>query len=113
WVRPPRYMQKKYVSFVSDYKGKENAHLFLKYKQPEFNYGDLEKLRRFTGSHPAVMQEMISRFNWQDQLDSFKDQETRTLHKHEKWKYRFLSWIEEHIMGGEQIFTFKNYKLLK
>ncbi|MCO5235307.1 MAG: glycosyltransferase family 2 protein [Chitinophagaceae bacterium] len=113
WVRPPQYMQKKYVSFVSDYKGKENAHLFLKYKQPEFNYGDLEKLHRFTRAHPAVMEEMISRFNWQDKLDSFNDREARTVHKHEKWKYRFLSWIEEHIMGGEQIFTFKNYNLLK
>lgn len=112
WVRPPEYMQKKYVSFMTDYKGKEKVDLFLKYKQPEFNYGDLKKLHLFAGSHPAVMQEWIKRFNWQDKLDDFENEEIRTLHKHEKRKYRILSWIENKILGGNQIFTFKNYQLL-
>lgn len=113
WVRPPRYMQKKYVSFVSDYKGKKDAHLFLKYKQPEFDYGDLDRLHYFNQSHPAVMQEMINKFNWQDQLNESKRQKNGTVHKHEKWKHRLLSMIENKIMGGEQIFTFKNYELLR
>ena len=113
WVRPPQYMQKKYVSFVSDYKGEKEAHLFLKYKQPEFDYGDLDKINHFNQSPPAVMQDMINKFNWQDQLDAAKRKKNGTVHKHEKWKHRLLSMIENKIMGGEQIFTFKNYELLK
>ncbi len=112
WVRPPEYMQKKYVSFMTDYKGKENVDSFLKYKQQEFNYGDLKKLPPFTGTHPAVMHDWIKKFNWQDKLDSFDKEGIRTAHKHEKWKYRFLSWVENRMLGGNQIFSFKNYQLL-
>ncbi|MFT3949225.1 MAG: glycosyltransferase family 2 protein [Agriterribacter sp.] len=113
WVRPPSLMQKKYSSFVSDYKGKENAHLFMKYKVPEFDYGNLDALAFFKGTHPAVMQSMIARFNWQENLDNAKYNKNRVIHKHEKWKNKALTFIEENILGGEQIFTFKNYNLLK
>ena len=98
---------------MSDYKGKDDAHLFLKYKQSEFNYGDLNVLHYFNQSHPSVMQSMINKFNWQDKLDDFRKQANRVPHKHEKWKQRIMTLIEEKIMNGEQIFTFKNYKLLK
>ncbi|MCC6288389.1 MAG: hypothetical protein IT249_10935 [Chitinophagaceae bacterium] len=113
WVRPPQMMQKKYSSFVSDYKGKENAHLFMKYKVPEFDYGNLDALAFFKETHPAVMQSMIAKFNWQENLDNAKYNKNRVIHKHEKWKNRFLTFIEENILGGEKIFTFKNYNLLK
>lgn len=113
WVRPPQMMQKKYSSFVSDYKGKENAHLFMKYKVPEFDYGNLDALTFFKGTHPAVMKSMIERFNWQESLDSAKYNKNRVNHKHEKWKNRLLTFIEETLLGGEKLFTFKNYNLLK
>lgn len=113
WVRPPHLMQKKYSSFVSDYKGKDNAHLFMRYKAPEFDYGNLDALTLFKGTHPAVMQSMINKFNWQEQLDNAKKNKNRVIHKHEKLKTRFLSFIEENILGGNQIFTFKNYELVK
>lgn len=113
WVRPPQLMQKKYSSFVADYKGRENAHLHMKYKAPEFDYGNLDALKFFNETHPQVMQSMLERFNWQEQLDNSKYNTNRVIHKHEKWKNRCLSFIEEYLLGGRKIFTFKNYELLK
>lgn len=108
WVRPPHYMQKKYKSFTRDYKG----DLTPEYKAEEFDYGDLGKLPLFKGSHPAVMNHMISRFNWQEKLDNRRERSTREKHKHERFKNRLLSFIEKNVLNGKQIFTFRNYVLL-
>jgi len=32
-------------------------------------------------------------------------------HKHERLKYRVLTFIEQHLFGGRQIFSFRNYRL--
>ncbi|MDD2422642.1 MAG: hypothetical protein PHG34_00335, partial [Candidatus Cloacimonetes bacterium] len=65
----------------------------------------------FSGSHPAVMREMIARFDWQDKLQSNgKPNPSRELHKHERLGIRLLSLLEK-VTGP--IGTFKNYQLLK
>lgn len=111
WVRPPELMKKKWVSFEKDMRGEEEASSFFKYKPEVFDYGDLRKLGIFKETHPAVMKDFINQFNWHDQLQHKNLWITK--HKHDKLKYRLLSFIENKFFGGKQIAGFKNYQLIK
>ncbi len=111
WVRPPMLMQKKRLSFETHMQGNEKASSIFKYEPEIFNYGNLGKLSLFTETHPGVMKEFINKFNWQDQL--YPDNKRISKHKHDKMKYRFLSFIEQKFLGGKQIGGFKNYQLIK
>jgi len=117
WVRPPRLMQNKIKAFSTNHRGKqavekqENARLYDRV----FDYGNISCLPRFKDSHPEVMQEWIADFNWKDQL-RFKGPR-RSLNpiknKHDKWKYRAISWIEKNLFFGLRLGEFKNHILLK
>jgi hypothetical protein len=110
WVRPPGLMQKKRVSFETHKQGNERAEKIFKSEPVEFNYGNLDKLCLFNEAHPAVMKEFIERFNWSEDL--FPNNLNVTKHKHDKIKYRILSFIEQNILKGKQIAGFKNYDLI-
>ncbi len=109
WVRPPELMQKKTITFTTHFKG-DRALAMFKDEPETFNYGDLSKLKMFKGTHPEVMKDFIEKFNWQHQLYPQNMQVKK--HKHDRLKYRLLTYIEENIFGGEQIAAFKNYKLI-
>ena len=58
--------------------------------------------------------EMIAKMNWKDQLQYSGDANpNRESHKHERFKYRFLSAIENKLLGGKGIGGFKNYDVVK
>ncbi len=108
WVRPPHLMNKKRKALDNIHSKKFNKG------NESFNYGPLNKLHKFKGTHPAVMKEWIEKFNWRDQLYySGKYPKTRARLKHEKPKYKILSWIENNLLGGKTIGGSKNYILLK
>jgi hypothetical protein len=110
WVRPPAIMQKKRFSFETHFKGDKAIEVFK--NEPEtFNYGDLGKLRTFNGTHPEVMKDFIMKFDWQDEL--YPNNPQIKKHKHDKLKYRILTFVEQNIFGGRQIAGFKNYQLTK
>ncbi len=111
WVRPPQLMQKKRISFETDMQGREKAAEQFKNAAFEFDYGNLSRLKIFKEAHPAVMKEFIAKFNWQDQL--YPNRQSYQRHKHDKTKYRVLSFIEQNLLGGKQIASFKNYDLVK
>lgn len=99
WVRHPRYMNDKIVEVRQFY---ERAHGDKKVQ--DFNYSlSYDSLKKFTGSHPAVMKERIERLNWKVEIDTGR----RNL----KWKYRLLYWFER--ITGIRPFEFRNYRLLK
>ena len=110
WVRPPDYMQSKRKEFARAYRGDESAESEHKNATMYFDYGPLSRLKKFNGLHPAVMKEWIGKFNWQDKLQ-YKGviSRHRKLYKHEKFKYRALSFIENKFLGGKTIGGFKNY----
>ena len=110
WVRPPDYMQSKRKEFARAYRGDKSAESEHKNATKYFDYGPLARLKKFDGSHPAVMKEWIGKFNWQDKLQ-YKGSisRRRKLYKHEKFKYRALSFIENNFLGGRTIGGFKNY----
>ena len=110
WVRPPELMQKKRVSFETHMQGNEKTASIFKDEPDVFDYGNLSKLFVFKESHPEVMEDFIKKFNWKHQLYPHNMQLKK--HKHDKLKYRLLSFIEQNILKGNQIAGFKNYELI-
>ena len=114
WVRPPHLMQNKRKSLDSVHWGISRARDYYEKEKPYFDYGPLSYLATFKGTHPQVMNDLIQKLDWQDKLQySGKPDKSRLPHKHERCKYRLLSWIESNLNEGKQIGEFKNYNLLK
>lgn len=114
WVRPPQLMQNKRRALDTVHWGLKRAQEYYEKVPREFDYGPLNRLAVFSGTHPQVMQERIRQMDWQDRLQySGRPNPYRALHKHERLKYRLLSWVEQHLNGGRQIGGFRNYELLQ
>jgi len=109
WVRPPHYMQSKRKAMEVIHRGQRQAEVRFSQENAKFDYGDLSLLTVFNGAHPAVMWERMRLFNWADQLNYGRNPANRP--KHERLKYRILTFIEQHLLGGRQIFSFRNYRL--
>ena len=112
WVRPPHLMKTKKKALDTIHKGKEKAEEIN--KSLDFDYGNLSQLETFNETHPKVMKSWIEKFNWRKELQ-YKEISNldRKLHKHEKLKYKIVTWIENNILGGKTIGGFKNYILKK
>jgi hypothetical protein len=112
WVRPPHLMKKKMKAFSVNHRGK--AETEKRFDDLNFDYGPLNKLKKFKGTHPAVMNSKIEEFNWQDELYySGTYPKTRRKLKHETFKNKLISWIENNLLGGKTIGGAKNWILLK
>ncbi|NLP03097.1 MAG: hypothetical protein GX089_11420 [Fibrobacter sp.] len=57
------------------------------------------------------MKPWIARMDWKDQLQYTGKSPVR--HKHDRLKYRILTFLEQKVFGGRQLGGFKNYILLK
>lgn len=111
WVRPPKLMRNKMKSLETIHHGKEKVDAKFEKVASEFDYGPLELLGEFKESHPKVMEDWIKKFDWSDKLyQSGTLNPYREKHKHEKFKYRLLTFLEQTFFGGHQIGYFKNYK---
>lgn len=111
WVRPPRLMQRKIHEFMTTHKGKDFAD--KAYGQPgrSYEYGSLEKIPLFEGTHPAVMQRWIAEFNWGADLQYTG--KSPWPQRHERAKYRFLTFIEQKLLFGRAHLGAKGYDLLR
>ena len=113
WVRQPWYMQSKKKAMDSAYKSKEKVAEIYQNLAETFDYGPLQHLPIFEGTHPKVMEEKMKDFNWGDQLNYTTNKKpNRPLFKHEKLKYRFVSFLERNFNGGKHFFPFKSWELL-
>jgi hypothetical protein len=110
-VRPPRLMRSKQLAMAEVYFGKDATLDRYKAAPPEFDYGPLNRLPRFTGTHPAVMADRIGRFDWAKSLDHKGESPARF--DHDRPKYRILTFLEQRLCGGRSIGGFNNFKLLK
>lgn len=114
WVRPPHLMQNKRRALDSVHWGRKKAEDHYKKAPKYFDYGPLDRLAKFRGTHPELMKERIKKLDWQDKLQqSGKPNPARKPHKHERLKYRILSIIENKFLGGRTIGGFKNYIFVK
>lgn len=114
WVRPPSLMQRKKQSLETIHKGAERAEAIYTKLARTYDYGPLGRARRHEDTHPEVMREWIGRFDWADQLNYGKKDTNpgREKHKHDRPKYRILTWVENHLLGERTLGGFKNYRLL-
>jgi hypothetical protein len=117
WVRPPSVMQQKIKAFSINHRGVKRVEeqVAANHFDRVFDYGNLSGLTRFRGTHPAVMSPWIARFNWKDQLRYTGP--SRSLNpirsKHDKPKYRVISWVEKNLLGGTRLGEFRNYILVR
>lgn len=108
WVRPPFLMQKKKNVQDSIHAGNHEVVA----NGEVFTYGNLSKVPVFHGSHPNVMKERIATLSWDKDLSFNKVELKRPKMKHEKLKYKVLSFFENKLFGGKQLFGYKNWKTL-
>jgi len=114
WVRPPALMGKKRKVSSTTYRGKEATEKMFEKAEETFDYGPLNKVETFKGTHPSAMQQWIKKIDWQEQLQySGPRRKKAMLAKHEKKKYLILTWVETHLLGGKQIGEFKNFKRIR
>lgn len=99
WVREPETMQAKQNNFGSLYSGGDHPMDDTKLYTGAFNYGQIDALERFTGQHPAVMQDRITRMNWKFDYD--------LSYNRQKPKERFKNLVEK--ITGKRPFDYKNY----
>ena len=102
WVKNPKLMlqkQKNVSRFWNENVTSDEGNLTT---NDFFDFNDFDSLKKFTGTHPAVMQDRINKKNWHVELDlskkkfSFKD---NLLYRFEKFT-------------GTRPFDFKNYRII-
>jgi hypothetical protein len=117
WVRPPELMNNKIKSFNINHRGvkrvgeMDKEEMFKGY----FDYGNLNKIPVYEGSHPAIMQQWISQFNWSDKLrfSGVRRSLNKLGSKQDRPRYVIISWIEKNLLFGTRLGEPKNYILLK
>ena len=113
WVRPPHLMQSKKKEQDSMHHGIKKAEAQYKKQQKSFDYGALGRLDKFKEPHPRVMLSFIRRLDWQSQLNYTKTASlNRHKLKHEKWKYRVLTFLEKHLNKGADFWGYSNWNLI-
>ncbi len=79
-----------------------------------FDHGPLHYLEKFNGTHPKWMQEHLAAIDWKERLQyDGKPSSGRKRHKHERWKYRFLGFLERKFLGGHPIAGSHNYRVVR
>jgi hypothetical protein len=115
WVRPPELMQGKVEALDAIHKGPAAAAEMYEDASRDYDYGPLGRARKFKGTHPAVMKQRVDGIHWKDRLNYARafPISVGSRHKHDRLKYRLLTFLERNLLGGRPIFTFRNYILLK
>ncbi len=114
WVRPPEMMNKKRKTASGTYHGKDAAQKKFEKEEVGFDYGPLQLVKKFNGSHPSSFKKWVNEIYWKDELQySGRRRKKAQTSKHEKLKYRILTWIEGHILGGKRLGEFQNFKKIK
>lgn len=114
WVRPPSVMQSKKKEQDSMHHGKDATTKNYQSKPPKFDYGALGRVPTFKGTHPKVMEKFRSNIKWKKQLNYGKQAKLyRKKMKHERFKYRVLSFFEKYLNGGKDFFGYSNWNKIK
>lgn len=104
WAKPPQGLNNKIRNFNRFY----HDDAWNEQHFPEtyvFDYGNADRLVKFTGTHPAVMQKRIAATRWEI------DFSTKPLQKQMTPRRRFLQKVED--LTGWRIGEYKNYKIVK
>jgi hypothetical protein len=101
WVKPPTGLNQKVRNFTQFY----HDDAWLEQNVPadyEFDFGNAERLTRFTGTHPKVSQTRIMAQNWQFDFDPAVLRSKMSLRR--KVLQKIADWT------GWRIGEYKNYQ---
>ena len=101
WVKPPASQQAKAETFNRLWHDDEWMEKNIA-KVDEFDYSNIDSLKLFKDSHPAVMQARIEKMNWKFDFDLTKNNFT--------FKNRILYFYEK--LTGKRLFEYKNYQII-
>lgn len=102
WVKHPQQQLDKHLNFEKLYDSTRLAEKISRTQTEGFDYSEIDSLKKFTGTHPAVMLERVKKRNWLFDFDISK--------KRFNLKQRILYWIEK--KTGRRLFSYKNYKII-
>ncbi|HZH94724.1 MAG TPA: glycosyltransferase family 2 protein [Flavisolibacter sp.] len=102
WVREPAAMQAKQNNFGVYYQNFGPLPDAEKMYTGDFDYSGIDALKKFTGTHPAVMQQRIAKMNWKFEHD--------LRYNKIKLKDRFKNAVEA--ITGKRPFDHNNYKII-
>lgn len=101
WVKPPALQQAKQETFNKLWHDDEWMQKNI-IKASEFDYSQIDSLKKFEGTHPKVMEERIKNQNWDFEFDpAFKK---LTL------KDKLLNFIEK--STGWRVGEYRNYRII-
>ncbi len=104
WVRSPVAMINKEADFSNlwnEGEQHEQRMIELKNKTTEFDYSNIDSITLFTGTHPAVMKDLVSRENWTVDIDVKKKNFKNVKHRILYFLWRKFGW---------RPFEYSNYK---
>lgn len=104
WVKTPKALQGKVRNFNQFYQTKDWIEQNFPV-QETFDMRNADRLVKFDGSHPKVIQNRIAATNWTFDEDLNKRRPKMNL------KRRFLQKIED--LTGIRLFEYRNYKIVK
>ena len=102
WVREPKAMKAKQTNFSNYYHGDEATPTTETSYAGEFDYFEIDALKKFAGTHPAAMQARIDAINWKFEYD--------LTYNKLKPKERFKNLVEA--LTGKRPFDHNNYKII-
>jgi glycosyltransferase involved in cell wall biosynthesis len=104
YVKNPTKQLLKIVEFGNRWnENDEWAKEYIEKHKEGFDYGEIDYLAEFKGTHPAVMKERIAQQDWNYKYDATKNNMS--------FKEKFMKLLQD--ITGKQFFIYKNYKLLK
>jgi hypothetical protein len=101
WVQDPRVMKAKAIVKEKIYKGVDGDTENIVVPE-DYAFRLVNALQRFSGHHPAVMKERISKMDWKFQYETSKNKL--------KLKDQFKNLVER--VTGKRPFDYKNYKII-
>lgn len=104
WVRNPVTMFQKYKDFGQHWVAKNEHDLWvgeLEKKNAQFDYSNIDSVTLFEGTHPLVMEQLVSKEDWQFDPDIKKKNFKNT-------KHRLLYFLSQKF--GWRPFEYSNYK---
>jgi hypothetical protein len=114
WVRPPHLMQSKKKAQDSIHNGKDLTEAIYKLKSNEFDYGALGRIPVFKYTHPQVMDSVCNKIDWKEKLNYTKKSKlNREKMKHERFKYKLITFLENTFNGGKDFVGYSNWNIEK
>lgn len=104
WVRNPVAMKKKFTDFGKLWNTDEDHIAWVakeEKKGSEFDYSNIDSVTVFTGTHPAVMKDLVSKEDWNFDMDVKKKNFKNTKHRLLYFLWKNFGW---------RPFEYSNYK---